>query len=93
MVLAGPLPVRLCTIRGYLMNIEIHGKRWFQKTYGNTYHTARIYVGDELVVTTPIHYGYGDQYLQTAKEWLQRNGYTGDITVYSAIDVDRKKDL
>lgn len=88
------------------MNIEIHGKRWFQKTYGNTYHTARIYVDGELVTTTPMQYGYGEQYMQTAWEWLQCNGYIDGvakfssyalraelIAVSSVVDVDRKKDL
>jgi|7_EtaG_2_1085326.scaffolds.fasta_scaffold48151_2 hypothetical protein len=55
--------------------IEIWGKRWFQRSYGNTYHTVRIYLNDKLVYESPQTYGYGDHYLQTAKEWLVENGY------------------
>jgi hypothetical protein len=53
--------------------IEIWGKRWFQKTYGNTYHTTRIYFNDKLVFESPRGYGYGDGYIQTAKDWLVAN--------------------
>lgn len=89
------------------MNIEIHGKRWFQKTYGNTYHTAEIFIDGKYIITTPIKYGNGDQYLQTGYRWLQFMGYVGanirlftDSPISSAIratssviDVPRKRDL
>lgn len=59
--------------------IKIEGRRWFQRTYGNTYHSVRIWrqgtagkPGEELVYL-PYQYGYGDQYLQTALEWLKAN--------------------
>jgi len=54
------------------MNIEsvtLTAKRWFQKTYGNTYHTVVLqYVkdGKPIVLRSGIHYGYGEQYNQTA---------------------------
>lgn len=50
--------------------LEIFGKRWFQKTYGNTYHTTEIIIDNKLVHKTSKSYGYGDQYLQTAVAWL-----------------------
>lgn len=56
-------------------SIEIWGKRWFQKTYGNTYHAVKVYVNDQLIGTSPISYGYGDQYIQTAEELLKKAGY------------------
>jgi hypothetical protein len=55
--------------------VEIWGKRWFQKSYGNTYHKVRVYVNDKLIGTSPIVYGYGDSYLQTGKEILMKSGY------------------
>jgi hypothetical protein len=58
-----------------LQSVKIVGRRWFQRTYGNTYHTADIYVNDVHVHTTPMQYGYGDQYMQTGWEWLVNNGY------------------
>ena len=57
-------------------NILIVGKRWFQRSYGNTYFTARIYIDGELVHTLPKEYGYDDYYVQAATDWLAENGYT-----------------
>ena len=51
-------------------SILVVGRRWFRKTYGNTYHTATIYVDGECVHKSETHYGYGDHYVQTAWEWL-----------------------
>lgn len=58
-----------------LESITVVGRRWFDRTYGNTYHTASIYVNGKLVHTTPMHYGYGNQYLWTAFGWLEEEGY------------------
>lgn len=55
--------------------IEIWGRRWFSRTYGNTYFTARIYVDGQLVHTMPEEYGYGNHYLDRSFEWLEENGY------------------
>ena len=56
-------------------SITILGRRWFQKTYGNTYHTAEIFVNGQRVHKTEEQYGYGEQYMQTAQEWLEKFGY------------------
>lgn len=84
-------------------SLRIYGRRWFQKSYGNTYHTVRVIVnGEEL--KSGITYGYGTHYLQTAAELLRNNGYEvpedtakafSDISKYdhSVIDVKRRKDL
>lgn len=83
--------------------LEIIGRRWFQKSFGNTYHTATIIVnGEEL--KSDITYGYGNHYLTTAADLLRDNGYdipedSGQafalMTKYEhdAIDVRRRKDL
>lgn len=52
--------------------LHIIGRRWFQKTYGNTYHTAEVLINGKSVYKSMRSYGYGDQYLTTAVEWLQR---------------------
>ena len=81
--------------------LQIVGRRWFQKTYGNTYHAVKVYVNDEILVKD-FCYGYGNQYLQTAIELLQKAGY--NINTFSDLrsiegftetvtDVKRKKDL
>lgn len=56
-------------------SIHIEGRRWFQRLYGNTYHSVRVWVDGELELYSGETYGYGDQYLQTAFEWLFANGY------------------
>ena len=87
--------------------IHIEGRRWFQKSGGNTYHSVRIFVNGERVAFLPFQYGYGDQFLQTAWAWLESNGYIPEGTPYggtlylretlgasySVSDVNRKKDL
>jgi len=55
--------------------ISIFGKRWFQKTYGNTYHSSEIYVNDKLVHKIEFCYGYGSQYEWNSFTWLKQNGY------------------
>lgn len=56
--------------------IVIRGRRWFQKSYGNTYFSASIEVDGKIVHTIEYAIGYGDYYLQAAWEWLSENGCT-----------------
>ncbi len=82
--------------------LEVIGKRWFQKSYGNTYHTAIVIVnGEEL--KSGIKYGYENAYLQTAADLLRANGYEVPDNneafrmvceyPHDVEDVKRKKDL
>ena len=89
-------------------SIFVQGRRW-RDSSGNTYHTADIIVDEYEVYTTPITYGYGDHYVQTAGEWLVEQGYLKGDTArrpawtlareqgidfdYEAQNVRRKKDL
>ena len=87
------------------MSLHIEGRRWFQRTYGNTYHTAYIYKDGECIAKLGPHYGYGDQFLQTALDWLAARGMAekgryGTLYLretlggsYSVSDVSRQKDL
>lgn len=61
-------------------NISIHGRRWFQPTYGNTYHSVAVYVDGESIGRVNFAYGYGDQYMQTAMELLVKAG------IYKSLD-------
>ena len=83
--------------------LKIYGRRWFQKSYGNTYHTVTVIVNGEEM-KSGITYGYGNHYLQTAADMLRNAGYdipkdNGEayamMTRYehNAEDVKRKKDL
>lgn len=57
------------------MSIHIEGRRWFTCSAGNTYHSVRIFMDGEQVAFLPFSYGYGEQFLQTAWEWLGNNGF------------------
>ena len=90
-------------------SITVIGKRWFDKIYGNTYHTANILVNGDIVGNIPFNYGYGDMYIQNASKWLQDHKYIESdrdyipLSVYCrengivyhsfVTDVTRKKDL
>lgn len=84
-------------------SMRIEAKRWFQRSYGNTYHTVKVFVNDE-VLKSGITYGYENQYLQTAVQLLKDNGYEIPENnseafrmvcsfAHTAEDVKRKKDL
>lgn len=78
---------------------HITGRRWFERTNGNTYHTTTLHFTDGTTRKSDITYGYGDQYLQTAFEMMdlpyggtlelrEKLGITWDV-----VDVARKRDL
>jgi hypothetical protein len=89
--------------------ILIVGRRWFQRSYGNTYHTAEVFVDGRLIGKTPKAYGYGEQYVQSGVELAQDQGYlpAGDLFPYwkrigeelgiafqsTVVDVERERDL
>ena len=54
--------------------ITVVGRRWRDKTYGNTYHTAEIFVNGEFAYKTDEAYGYGNAYIDSAKGWLWNSG-------------------
>jgi hypothetical protein len=58
--------------------ITVSGKRWFDKTYGNTYHSVDVTVEDfktKIVESfyAPLTYGYDDQYRETASKLLEKH--------------------
>ena len=73
-------------------SVTITGRRWFQRTYGNTYNTARI-LADGFAFDLPKQYGYGDYWAQHCREWLREVGYAGTIVQGSVSDVLRERDL
>lgn len=59
-------------------SVFVEAREWFDKTYGNSYFTARIQVDGALVATLPFQYGYGDAYLYEAATVLKDLGYLPD---------------
>jgi hypothetical protein len=92
-----------------MKTITIVGKRWFQKTYGNTYFSAVGIVDGDVVAEIEFEYGYGDMYVQRIVEELAKKGYFPGIEEHQPAyrycldnkiklttlvsDVSRRKDL
>lgn len=84
-----------------MKTFRIEGRRWFQKSYGNTYFSVDIYLHDVLLHSIPFQYGYDRQYYFVAIKWLEENGYikkadknNETYTIDESVtDVKRKKDL
>jgi len=59
--------------------IIIDGRKWFDKVNGNTYHGVTVTIkhktGDDIILNSGMVYGYGEQYIQTAIELIQKAGY------------------
>ena len=62
-----------------LVSIHVSGRRWWQRSYGNTYCSAIAYAnysdGTSEQVNIPRQYGYGDFYVQAAADALQKAGH------------------
>jgi len=56
-------------------SIVVTGRRWFQRTYGNTYHSCQIIVDGVSIEGIEFVYGYGDHYLTNAAAKLEEQGY------------------
>jgi predicted phosphohydrolase len=65
-----------------MKTITVIGKRWFQKTYGNTYFSAVGMIDGEVVVTIPFEYGYDGMYLQRTTEEMVKMGLLPGIKKY-----------
>lgn len=57
-----------------IKKIEVLGRRWFDRKNGNTYCASKVYINDNLVITTNWTYGYEEFYLQLANEELNKAG-------------------
>lgn len=60
-----------------IISIVINGLKWFDKINGNTYHSGHIIVtfNDEVKeYKIPFQYGYGEQYVYSAFEALNKEG-------------------
>ena len=91
------------------MYYVITAKKWFQQSYGNTYHSVLIEKisghGEtyrrETIGYIPFAYGYGEHWKQTAADILgiDFDKFSKDIRenrekyVFNVMDVNRKKDL
>jgi hypothetical protein len=56
-----------------MAHVQVNGRRWFERTNGNTYHSVTVEIDGAPIGTVPFAYGYGDQYIQTATTILERD--------------------
>lgn len=76
----------------------VNARKWFDKTYGNTYHAVEVTdLKTGKVMKSQRRYGYGNQYMQTADELIKSNGLRSklnwDNSVVVENQVSRRKDL
>ena len=83
-VMSGKTKALSKTNSGLPSIIHVHGRRWFEKVNGNTYHSVTFYVDGRHTFTSDVLYGYGDHYLQTAKEYLEQAGLLPGLDHYSS---------
>jgi len=61
-----------------MKTLDIQAKEWFDKASGNSYFSGTITTDfgtdKEKNYTMPFQYGYGDHYIDMAKELLEKNG-------------------
>ena len=92
-----------------MKSLHLTGKRWFQKTYGNTYFSAKALIDGEIATAIDFEYGYGDHCLDCLMNKLEKEGFITDreenesawrycarkeiIYTYNVSDVERKRDL
>jgi hypothetical protein len=55
-----------------MTSLVIVGRRWFDRVNGNTYHSAEMVIDGECVGKVPMTYGYGDQYIDSAFDYLEK---------------------
>jgi hypothetical protein len=73
-------------------NLHVSIRRWFQPTYGNTYHTVRVWIDGGEPLTSGRTYGYGDHYWHTLGELLADHTELARLlpAVRSAYDVSAR---
>lgn len=105
-----PTTVLITTsLAAHVKTVTVIGRRWFDRTYGNTYFSAQILIDGVPVEGIDYEYGYGDQYAWEAIGKAEKAGLippreegepnwmwaerTG-IALHCAVsDVSRKRDL
>jgi hypothetical protein len=79
-----------------LTALNIAGRRWFQKSYGNTYHSVQVTAtysdGSTKTLRSGKRYGYDDHYIQTAIELLIAEGIlsapsSSDVTSFMPLSL------
>jgi hypothetical protein len=59
-----------------MTSLILFGRRWYERSSGQWLHGVSVYI-DGMVeyCSERPHYGGGDRWIDTAKEWLIRSGH------------------
>lgn len=71
-------------------------RHWFDRAYGNSYYTLRVFDGQtgEQAHTSGMLYGHGDTtYVQTARDLLDSTEIDLNNAIVYVTDVTRRRDL
>ena len=63
-------------------SIIIIAREWHDKINGNSYFSATVYVDDYLYARLPFQYGYGDCYIDVARDTMVQRGRLPKVPVY-----------
>jgi hypothetical protein len=82
-----------------MIKYVIHAKKWRDKTNGNTYHSTTILnTQNNLMISSPFSYGYGDQFIQSASDvmikekWINKRLKSLDYqNIHMIVENDCKK--
>lgn len=55
-----------CTKENEIRSVFVECREWFDKTYGNSYFSARVWINGEIEIVLPFQYGYGDHFKSVA---------------------------
>ena len=66
-------------------SIFIDIREWRDRTYGNTYYSAKVSVDGQLLFTTGMAYGYGDQAVYECAKILRTMGYLPETDPATAL--------
>lgn len=58
-----------------MKTLTILAKEWFDKTYGNSYFSAKVYADNVLLLSLPFQYGYDNHYIDMAAQALEKAGH------------------
>ena len=69
-----------------IKTIDINALEWFDKVNGNSYFAATAIINYQMKTERrfilPFQYGYGDHYIDMAKQHMNKQGYLKDLKKY-----------
>lgn len=77
-------------------SVFIEGRSWFDKTFGNSYWSARIWVNGRVIGQLPFSYGYGSMLVNESLKVLHVVGWlteTDNPVIYQSNSFGLKREM